>query len=136
MMAVPIFVAGYISSRRPRLVLVVGDDGCFRFPPLSSAYLGLFVGDDGCFRFRYRAAQSVLLVFRDDGCFRFPPKNQEDIVLLPVSGVGVGVGVLVPWLGRAREFGVAFHDFFGCGCVFRLFYLLLSKENRSRYRRR
>ena len=81
-------------------MLVVGDDGCFRFPPkkLSSAYLGLFVGDDGCFRFRYRAAQSV--VFRDDGCFRFPPKNQEDIVLLPVSGVGVGVGVLVPWLGR------------------------------------
>ena len=49
---------------------------------------------------RYRAAQSVLLVFRDDVCFRFPPKNQEDIVLLPVSGVGVGVGVLVPWLGR------------------------------------
>ena len=83
-------------------MLVVADDGCFRFPPkkLSSAYLGLFVGDDGCFRFRYRAAQAVLLVFRDDGCFRFPPKNQEDIVLLPVSGVGVGVGVLVPWLGR------------------------------------
>ena len=88
MMAVPIFVAGYISSRRSRLVLVVGDDWLF---PFSSQEITF----------------SIVCVFRsfrlfvgDDGCFRFPPKNQEDIVLLPVSGVGVGVGVLVPWLGR------------------------------------
>ena len=110
-------------------MLVVGDDGCFRFPPknLSSAYLGLFVGDDGCFRFRYHAAQSV--VFRDDGCFRFPPKNQEEY--RAIAGFGCW-----RWSGRTRTVARAWlvnlgwRVTIGCGCVFRLVYLLLSKENR------
>ena len=101
-------VAGYISSRRPRFVLVIGDDGYSRFPSKKIRLGSIGTVSRRCWLFPFSFQEYMARLKKEEfvgdvGCSRFPPtKISFGRLTSESSSAMVAVSVSLP-----RRYGSA-----------------------------